>query len=213
MNERNALTEELAGTSPTPAPEHASALEGRVRTLEKTVAILQDTGKLEERIVERVTKRVESQQTNSAILTSANLLTNAGKHLLPAAVGALQAHVDAVEAQARVEGAATPQPLLIVDIYSELRAMVSMFLDSRYRRFLMTWQTKVFPLVLLGLMIVSWLWLASLIPGVLATVLDKAVELVLAFFLYKILSREARRYREISKQLPPLRSSSPKKPT
>jgi hypothetical protein len=200
MIEQNALSNETAEQIHD-APSLAG-LEARVHALEVSVAVLQDTGKLEERIVERVAKRVEGKQTSTAILSSSNLLAGAGKHLLPSAVGALQAHVDAVEAQARAEGAASAQPWLIVDIYGELRAMVRMFFDTRYRRFLMTWQTKILPLASLGLMILSWIWLSTLIPGPLATVLDKIVELVLAFFLYKILSREARRYREISRQLP-----------
>jgi hypothetical protein len=200
MIEQNALSDEAAERG----HDALAALDARVHALEVNVAVLQDTGKLEERIAERVAKRVEGKQTSAAILSSASLLAGAGKHLLPSAVGALQAHVDAVEAQARAEGAASPQPWLIVDIYGEMRAMVRMFFDTRYRRFLMTWQTKILPLALLGLMILSWIWLSTLIPGPLATVLDKIVELVLAFFLYKILSREARRYREISQQLPPV---------
>jgi hypothetical protein len=43
----------------------------------------------------------------------------------------------------------------------------------------------------------SWYWLpgTSLLPAVVSSILVKAVDLILAFVLYKILSREARRYR------------------
>jgi hypothetical protein len=178
-----------------------AALETRVRNLEEAVAALKDTRKLEERIVDRVTKRVERKQTSTAVQAPTALLANAGKHLIPMAVAAIQAQADAAEVRTLAKGT-SPQPWLIHDIYTELRAIGRMFFDARYRVFYMTWQTKVFPLMLLGLMLLSWLWLTSLpLPGVLVTPLDKIVELLLAFFLYKVLSREARRYREVQAQL------------
>jgi hypothetical protein len=181
-------------------PDHTvAALEERVRSLEETVAALKDTRKLEDRLVERVTRRVERKQPASAIQAPTAALANAGKHLVPVAVAAVQAQANAADAQISQPGS----PWLIVDIYSELRAMLRMFLDARYRVFYMTWQTKVFPPVLLGIMVLCWLWLASLPLGFLSTILDKMVELLLAFFLYKVLSREARRYRELKPLMQP----------
>jgi len=97
---------------------------------------------------------------------------------------------------------ALKRPWLIFDAYAEARAMVRMYVDPRYR---LTWTTRVVPAVLLALILTSWIWvpLTSILPGFLSTLLVKTVDLVLAFFAYKILSREARRYRETSPDLPP----------
>jgi hypothetical protein len=75
--------------------------------------------------------------------------------------------------------------------------MFRMFFDRRYR---LTWQTKLYPPLLIVLMVLSW-WMVGSIP-IVGTWLDKIVALVLAFLLYKVLSREAHRYREVCPHLP-----------
>jgi hypothetical protein len=77
--------------------------------------------------------------------------------------------------------------------------MLQMFLDARYRVFYMTWQTKLYPALLLGLIVVSGFTISG-IPLV-GPVVDRLAELVIAFFLYKVLSREANRYKEIGPQI------------
>jgi hypothetical protein len=80
---------------------------------------------------------------------------------------------------------------LLVDIIAEARAMVRMFFDIHYR---MAWYTRITVLIILIMILVSNWWLGW-VP-VLGFVLIKLWDLVLAFLAYKILSREAQRYRE-----------------
>lgn len=192
--------------APEPAPQAVPlgatpTLEARVRALEESVAVLQDTRKVEDRIAERVARRIERKQAGSAIKGSATALAGAGAAMLPAAVTALQAQAAAVEAQLRAEATLAPQPGLLADLYAEVRSMLRMYLDRRYR---LPWKAKVLPPVILGVMVLLAVWLYFMTPTWLGWPLDKVLELVLAFVLYKVLSREAHHYREVSAQLPPV---------
>jgi hypothetical protein len=80
---------------------------------------------------------------------------------------------------------------LLVDIINEARCMVRMFFDIHYR---MAWYTRIAVVLVLVMILVSHLWLGW-VPF-LGYFLEKLWDLVLAFLAYKILSREARRYRE-----------------
>jgi hypothetical protein len=181
--------EQAPAVMPPDAP--AATLEDRIRHLEDKVANLEDTRRLEERITERLARRIERKQANTAIKAPVASIAEPPKPP-PLAVAAPPEHPPVIV----LEGKAAQRPWLIVDIFTEFRAMLRMFLDGRYRLFYMTWQTKVYPPLLLGCLIVSS-WMVSSIPLV-GTILDKVVVLILAFFLYKVLSREAARYREIS---------------
>jgi hypothetical protein len=52
----------------------------------------------------------------------------------------------------------------------------------------------------------SWIWLpgTTILPTSIMTIIDKTVDVALAFLAFKILSREARRYRELVADLPTL---------
>jgi hypothetical protein len=82
-------------------------------------------------------------------------------------------------------------PWLVVDIVAEARAMVRMFFDYHYR---MAWYTRIAVVIILVMILLSNLWLGW-VP-LLGFVLAKLWDLALAFVAYKILSREAQRYRE-----------------
>jgi hypothetical protein len=170
-------------------------LEDRLRHLEDQVAIIQDTRRLEDRITERVARRLERKQANAAVKAPVAAVAEPSK---PPPVASI-APPPELPPVVVLEGKGGRQTWLIVDIFTEFRAMLRMFLDGRYRLFYMTWQTKVYAPLLLGLMAMSCLMLS----GFVGTVLDKIAELILAFFLYKVLSREACRYREISPQMRP----------
>ena len=184
---------------PTAAPPEAvpPTLEDRVRHLEDQVAVIHDTRRLEDRITERVSRRLERKQSNTAIKAPVAAVAEPSKPL-PVASIAPSPELPPVVV---LEGKGGRQPWLIVDIYTEFRSMLRMFLDGRYRLFYMNWQTKVYPPLLLATMAFSWLTITA-IPLV-GLALDKIVELILAFFLYKVLSREASRYREISPHMKP----------
>jgi len=85
---------------------------------------------------------------------------------------------------------------------TELRAMYWMFFDPRYR---LSWAARLAPPVILVLIVTSlyrWMTPATALPYI-GMVIDKIVDLVLAYILFKLLSNEARRYRETAPDLPP----------
>jgi hypothetical protein len=85
------------------------------------------------------------------------------------------------------------------DAYAEVRAIVRMFVDPRYQ---MSWTSRLVPLVLAALLFTSAYWApGTSIPGI-GTLIDKLIDLPLAFLFFKILSHEARRYRQMSPDLP-----------
>lgn len=178
-----------------PRDARTEALELRVRRLEDAVALLQDTRPLEERVTERVSSRLRGTATSKP--ESAKVIVDAGRTLLPAALNLMKSGAEEAERQARSAAPETSRrrPWLLFDLYAEARASIRMFFDPGYRT---TWQVRVFPPVLLVAILTSWIWLpgTTLLPGSLMMLVDKTVDLVLAFVGFKILSREARRYRE-----------------
>lgn len=75
-----------------------------------------------------------------------------------------------------------------------------MFLDPRYQ---LPWSARALSLVFLAAILTSYYWLGpiSSIP-LLGGILNKLVDLLLAFLLFKWLGHEARRYRQTSPDLP-----------
>ncbi len=97
MIERGAISQQPEapnGEKPAEQSESRSlALEQRVRRLEDAVATLQDTGPLEERIVERVCRRL-NRESAPASQESGGVL-KAGRQLLPAALDLIRNKADA----------------------------------------------------------------------------------------------------------------------
>jgi hypothetical protein len=188
MAERAAATDDNANGAHPP-----DGLESRVRRLEDAVAALQDTRDLEERVVQRVGDRVRRDSRGGR--DTASLLVSASRQLLPAAV-------DVLRPPAAVERPALPPPpsglrgpRFVLDAFAELRAIIRMYMDPRHR---LSWTAYVVPFALVSLIATSWIWLpgTALLPGTVGTLVMKAVDLILAFVLYKFLSREARWYRD-----------------
>jgi hypothetical protein len=185
------------------AEEPAGVLEQRVRRLEDAVASLQDTRQMEERVAERVTERVNRKATHIP-RESAPLVVDSGRKLLPAALDLMRSQDSGPRAPAAPR--ALPDlrnPWLPFDLYVELRAIWRMFVDPRYR---LSWMGRVIPLALFLGILSSWYWLpfAGLLYDLshtLASLYVKLVDLLLAYFLTKVLVREARRYRETFPEL------------
>jgi hypothetical protein len=178
------------------------SLEQRVQRLEDAVATLQDTGPLEDRIVERVTERLGPRQPARAAdradrAEKAEFMRGAERRIpLP-----LNDHVTAAPPAppppapepAPPPPAPTPtltptssllppvltrHPWLILDLVRELRAMVRMFFDVRYH---VGWTARVTILILLPLFFLSYYWVPLSSIPVVGTVLNKLVDLILAF--------------------------------
>jgi hypothetical protein len=182
------------------------ALEQRIQRLEEAVAQLQDTSPMEARVAERITAQITSQLNQNrgpSIRETTGLIVDAGRRLLPAALGAVQDQAAAGDPSA----SANKQPFwrrwFLVDLLVELRAIFWMFVDPRYR---LGWPTRIVAVLLVTAIATSTFWPpASLVTGiaVLGPLVDKVVDLVLAYLLWKILSHEARRYRQSAPDLPP----------
>jgi hypothetical protein len=180
-----------------PPPE---TLEQRVHRLEEAVAALQETEIIEERIAERVVDRMQRRpapESTGIVETDRRARPPVGPSLSPGS--------DVQANSQTVSQLSARKPWLIVEVFRELRVMFRMFFDTRYR---VSW-SAFFALMILAYILVSqWLWaLWSGVPLLgwltlpmhltfLGEILDKAVDLLLALFAYKTLSREMRRYRE-----------------
>jgi hypothetical protein len=175
------------------APGHpAEPLEHRVQRLEDAVAALQDTRPLEDRVVERVSARLGITPPKGEPAPQAEHMITAERRTAPSPVDGFS--TQEAPTLPPPPPLITSHPWLLFDLLGELRAMVRMFFDVRYH---VAWSTRVTVLILLPLIFTSGWWCPLAYVWVLGPVVEKLVDLVLAFFVYKALSREARRYREI----------------
>jgi hypothetical protein len=175
----------------------AESLEQRVQRLEDAVAALQDTRPLEDRVIERVRGRLglalpEPEPERPVERPVEHCVTAERRTPPPPAADGLPPP--------------EPSPLpptpplvtrhrwLFFDLIDELRTMVRMFFDVRYH---VAWSTRLTVLVLLALIFTSGLWCPLGWIWFIGAILDKVIDLILAFFVYRALSREVRRYREI----------------
>ncbi len=199
MIDHEAMIADPAGEAPPENHDHAAeTLEQRVHRLEDAVAALQDMQLVEERITERVIDRMQHKPAPAS-----TGIIDAGRH--PPAAAADPPRTEAPRNPTPAPAAAPRRAWLLVEVFREMRTLVGMFFDSRYR---VSW-SAFFALMVLAYILVShylWkLWLAVPVLGLLSIpmdfpfigpLLDKAVDLVLALFAYKTLSREMARYKE-----------------
>jgi hypothetical protein len=185
-----ALLETDAATAPS-APEPplaaipAEPLEQRVQRLEMAVTALQNTQALEDRLVERVAERLQGK-----VAVEAERLASAERRTTATAV--MAAAGQTLRAVAPLTTPTSPRaPLLVIDLVVEFVAICRMFFDFRYK---IGWPTRVLILVLLAAILTSHLWFPGTNFWIVGDILDKLIDLALAFVLYKALSREAQRY-------------------
>ena len=89
---------------------------------------------------------------------------------------------------------------LLLDALAELRAMYWMFFDPRYH---LSLTARLAPLVFVALILTSYYWTpGTILPFYIGTIIEKLCDLILAYFLFKLLSYESRRYRETAPDLP-----------
>jgi len=159
-----------------PLKRQMDELEKRVQRLE---AVGQDTSGLEERIASRVADQLSPAPAQSP---QGPGLLEAGRRLMPAALGGRR----------KAAGTSPRQGWLIPELYAEVRAIFWMFLDTRYR---LGWTCRLIPPILISLLFISWFVLDGRLLYV-GTIIDRIFEIALVVIAYKILSREARRYRD-----------------
>ena len=181
----------------------AEGLEQRLRRLEEAVAQLQDTRELEERLWERMSGRAAENQPASLRESATQVMVEAGRRLLPAAVEMMsQPAVSPPVATPMSQPPVLPRyNWLVWDMYKEVQDTIRMFLDSRYQ---VSWTARLVPFTALILMLLSGFLPTNNIP-IIGMLLEKVLDLVLAFMAYKALSREVHRYREALCYLPATR--------
>jgi hypothetical protein len=163
-------------------------LEQRVRRLEEALAQLHQERR-EPPVAVAVPAPVEHVRDSQP--SQVGFLFEAGRRLL----GSDNA-VPAVVVPYRGE---TRRPFLF-ELWAEARAIVRMFLDPRYR---LSWSGRLGMAGLLFLIATSHLWFPLSWLALVGTYLDKTVDVALAFVLFKVVSNEARKYRQTSPDLPP----------
>ena len=89
------------------------------------------------------------------------------------------------------ESATIASRWLLLHTFRELGLIWRMFRDRHYR---VGWFTWLIVLLFLPLILLSEWWFPLAWLPIVGSYLDKIMNVVLAFFVYKALSREARRY-------------------
>ncbi len=172
--------DQAVASAVSPVPE---SFEDRMRRLENAVAELHNTGPLEERIVERVVARILRKPVE-ARREPTEIVLEAARTLLPVPLPP-----PAVLVQRDPKG--PPRPHSAMGFLAEIRAIIAMYFDPRYR---LSWVGRLAPLVAVILMFFCW-WFLSAIP-IVGLLLDKVLDVGLILVAYKVLAHEARRYLE-----------------
>ncbi len=183
------------------APEAIlSPLEERVRRLESALARMQDTQQLENRVAAKVTDQITQELAPVAGTPPTAGLVEIGKKLFEMALPPPPPRT----LSPRPEG--SRPGWLLWEVLAEARVIGRMYVDPRYR---MTWVGRIVPIVLLlaffwpsfvvwMIPVVNLLLLVKGVDGIVVT----AMQLLIAYVMFKVLSHEARRYREVSRDLP-----------
>ncbi len=168
------------------AADHA-LLENRIHRLETELAQMRNSSAAESRFAQRP---VAAAAQESGGLWG-RLLGSSGPAKTSRAAAALPSLVPP----------SVRHTWLLFDALAELRAMYWMFFDPRYH---LSWTARLLPLILLALIFTSYYWTpGTSLPFPIGTVIEKTSDLILAYFLFKLLSYESRRYRETAPDLPP----------
>jgi hypothetical protein len=189
---------------PAPAPaEAALPLEERVRRLEEAMAALQEARMRESRPQAAPADAPAAAPAPPAAIP-VGAVTAAAPVAIPVAAPAPAPRPHPTPFGVPAAAQARPpvvdrQPWLIWELIAESRIILRMYVDPRYS---MTWVARLLPLGMLIVIAFSpWVIPGAAIPGF-GIVLQRLGELVAGFVLFKVLFREARRYRERSPDLP-----------
>ncbi len=174
----------------TPVPETAPLLEQRVHRLEEAVKEIRET---------RFTDRLPKEPPPPLAAPLLNLVVNPDVAVpAPVVVPPAPAPPTPLPPPA-VMPPESKRSWLLTEMLAEARAIQFMFFDPRYH---MWWGGRVFPPLLLFAFMTTGIWLPfDKVPGI-GWLLQKAVELLLGFALFKLLGYEAQRYRSTAPDLP-----------
>jgi hypothetical protein len=167
------------------------ALEQRVQRLEQAVAAMSDTHLMEDRVVERVARRIEPHQNGGLLSGAARLFKGGARKAEPeGADPAPEIAASAPAAPPPLREAPPSRPgWLVLEFIHEVRAAARMFADYRYR---MSWTGRLVPIICIIVAVMSF-FVFRIVP-IVGTAMDYLVDIVLVVIVYKALSREVQRY-------------------
>jgi hypothetical protein len=172
-------------------------LEQRVQRLEDAVAALQDTQHIEDRVAERVHARLQGLAVAAPAPLAGSAAAGQGGDTARYTAAAPNPAPPPVTPVLPTPPAPWPRLVrrswLLIDLAAELRAMVRMFFDIHYH---VGWTTRLIVFVLVPVILLSHWWFPLAWVPLVGRYVDKVLDLFLAFFVYKALSREAQRYLE-----------------
>jgi hypothetical protein len=175
----------LADPTSHPADDRDGDLPDRIHRLEGELADLRHTlSELADIVVGDIKERRETALALSAPLPEVPIppSLDPGGQMAPPAVNALR------------------RPWLLFEFFREMGAAIRMYMDARYR---LRRSTQFLVPLLVGLFVANYLFFNVLflhVP-VFSEVLERLVDIVLAVLLYKVLSREVARYRQMLAQI------------
>jgi hypothetical protein len=190
----------------------APPLEERLRRLEDALAQIPDPKQIENSIAQRVAERLTTERpvpvaqiapaptpsARAGVTLPTGMILDIGKRILTT-TGNTASTASASEHQESALSSGVRRTILFFDMLTEARAIWCMYTDPRYK---MSWAGRLVPLMLAVFLLTS----AFLVPGAqitgVGTIIDKLADLIPAFILFKLLSYEARRYRETAPDLP-----------
>ncbi len=187
----------------TPAAPGGDSLEDRLRRLEATLTALAEVKPVAPAApVAQVVADAPSAGPKTTLRGTASKVLSASRWLLPPGLGGARDTTEEPPSFA----SESKSPWFLFDALNELITYKYMYGDPRYR---LTWTGRVIPIVLVVLILVPWdslppISLVAKISAFLAASLAKLLELFFAFLLFKVLNREARRYRTLVPQYPPI---------
>lgn len=202
-----AMTDEpLSGSATTTEVDvcgDEESIEDRLSRLEAAIAALQDTRLMEQRLLERVSQRIEGTVLRSP--TAERVGSEPVGSLFP---GALRAVGQQLMAATRPETDRPKTSLfsakqwILTDLIQEIRTFLMMYFDYRYRP---TWMARVIPVAAICIFLLSWIGLRNFVFATFfGAIFDYAINLGLVLLVYKTLQREAARYKAMVAQFPPL---------
>jgi hypothetical protein len=166
--------------------ETVEALEQRVHRLEVAVAAMSDTQLMEDRVVERVARRVETPPVNA----NGGFMAGAARFFKGESRNTDAAGDDAVaQPEVIVRESPPKSSWLLFEFIDEIRSAMRMFADYRYR---VSWPGRMIPVVCIVLAVIAY-FITGLVP-IIGTPLNYLIDAVLVVIFYKSMSREVARY-------------------
>lgn len=208
MIDPNDDTDDRPGRPRVNGKRNGDLIEERVRKLEASVQELQHTRVTEEAVTDRVILRLRAMADEPRPLPAGDgvLLDAAGPVAPPAALALPAPPADVAPAVtvpppsgAVLSPPETPDPArrrwLLTQLWDELRLIVRMYFDSRYR----VSRTAQFalPAILVLFALNYFLFSMTLSIPVVSPVLERVLCVLLGVLFYRILTREITRYRAV----------------